>query len=208
MESLRQFFCMLTPARPDMHGNITPEEGAVFGAYCRVPPREIPDPRSPPGRNLVRDGPGGRRRRDLERRVESRRHRADAGRPGGRGRAAPRARHGVRYFPRPRRALRPTFAPAWRTSGQTARRPNGNTVHHADALPRNPRGSPGRGHLPDQALALQDRDPDVPQRQRRRGRRGPREGHRHRRRGQPGSLSPNAQLPAGGAGGLFSIKTC
>ena len=35
MEELRQFFCMLRPGRPDMHGNLTPEEGEIFGRHCQ-----------------------------------------------------------------------------------------------------------------------------------------------------------------------------
>ena len=31
---MNQYFCMLRPGRPDMHGNLTAEEGAIFGDHC------------------------------------------------------------------------------------------------------------------------------------------------------------------------------
>lgn len=31
---MKTFFCYLTPGREGMHGNLTPEEGKVFGAHC------------------------------------------------------------------------------------------------------------------------------------------------------------------------------
>lgn len=34
MSELRQYFCMLRPARPDMHGNLSPEEVEIFGRHC------------------------------------------------------------------------------------------------------------------------------------------------------------------------------
>lgn len=34
MENLNQYFCMLTPARTGMHGNLTPEEEQIFGQHC------------------------------------------------------------------------------------------------------------------------------------------------------------------------------
>ena len=31
---MKNYFCMLKPARSDMHGNLTPEEGEIFGRHC------------------------------------------------------------------------------------------------------------------------------------------------------------------------------
>ena len=35
MEKIKQYFCMLRPTRPDMHGNLTPAEREIFGAHCQ-----------------------------------------------------------------------------------------------------------------------------------------------------------------------------
>ena len=34
MTELQHYFCLLTPARPDMHGNLSPSEQELFGAHC------------------------------------------------------------------------------------------------------------------------------------------------------------------------------
>ncbi|MGZ3650905.1 MAG: hypothetical protein ACXWR1_21945 [Bdellovibrionota bacterium] len=31
---MSHFFCYLTPGRPDMHGNLSAEEGKIFGQHC------------------------------------------------------------------------------------------------------------------------------------------------------------------------------
>lgn len=34
MDANREFFCLLTPTRPNMHGTITAEEGEIFGRHA------------------------------------------------------------------------------------------------------------------------------------------------------------------------------
>ena len=35
------YFCMLTPVRPNMHGNLTAAEGEIFGQHCEYLKRKF-----------------------------------------------------------------------------------------------------------------------------------------------------------------------